>query len=154
MRLALEQAAAASAARPESASVPRAPADVPVGAIVLDAAGAVIGQGRNRREADLDPTAHAEIVAIRAAAAALRSWRLTGCTLVVTLEPCTMCAGALLAARLSRLVYGAGDSRAGAAGSVWDPLHDRRLGEQVEVIGGVLAGECAGLLRDFFEQRR
>ncbi|MGA3151889.1 MAG: nucleoside deaminase [Streptosporangiaceae bacterium] len=159
MRLALEQAGAASAAGAGAASAAAGPADVPVGdvpvgAVVLDPAGTVIGRGRNRREADRDPTAHAEIIALRAAAAALGSWRLTGCTLVVTLEPCTMCAGAVLAARLHRLVYGAADSRAGAAGSIWDPLHDRRLGEPVEVIGGVLAAECAAVLRDFFDQRR
>ena len=142
MRMAIEQATAAG------------DADVPVGAVVLDEAGAVIAGGRNRREADADPTAHAEIVAIRSAARALGSWRLAGCTLVVTLEPCTMCAGAVTAARLSRLVYGAADPRAGAAGSLWDVLHDRRLGPDVEVIGGVLAAECGGLLQDFFEQLR
>lgn len=142
MRMAIEQAAAAG------------DADVPVGAVVLDAAGTVIARARNRREADADPTAHAEIVAIRSAARALGNWRLAGCTLVVTLEPCTMCAGAVTAARLGRLVYGAADPRAGAAGSLWDVLHDRRLGPDVEVIGGVLAAECGGLLRDFFEQLR
>lgn len=128
--------------------------DVPVGAVVLDAAGAVIGTGRNQREADADPTAHAEIVALRAAGRAVGSWRLDGCCLVVTLEPCTMCAGAILAGRLARLVYGAPDPRAGAAGSVWDVLHDPRLGQPVEVRSGVLADECAELLRAFFEQRR
>jgi tRNA(adenine34) deaminase len=142
MRMAIEQAAAAG------------DADVPVGAVVLDAAGVVIAGGRNRREADADPTAHAEIVAIRDAARALGSWRLAGCTLVVTLEPCTMCAGAVTAARLSRLVYCAADPRAGAAGSLRDVLHDRGLGPDVEVIGGVLAAECGRLLRDFFEQLR
>src|SRR5712691_11983318 len=129
-------------------------ADVPVGAVVLDPAGAVIGRGRNRREADGDPTAHAEIVAIRAAARSLGGWRLAGCTLVVTLEPCTMCAGAVRAARLGRLVYGAADARAGAAGSLRDVLHDRGLGPDIEVIGGVLAAECAALLRAFFERLR
>jgi tRNA(adenine34) deaminase len=129
-------------------------ADVPVGAVVLDPAGAVIGRGRNSREADADPTAHAEVVAIRAAGRSVGSWRLADCTLVVTLEPCTMCAGALLAGRLSRLVYGAPDPRAGAAGSVWDVLHDPRLGEPVEVVGGVLADQCAELLRNFFGERR
>jgi tRNA(adenine34) deaminase len=142
MRMAIEQAAAAQGT------------DVPVGAVLLDAAGTVIASARNRREADADPTAHAEIVAIRGAARALGSWRLTGCSLVVTLEPCTMCAGAVIAARLGRLVYGAADPRAGAAGSLWDVLHDRRLGPDVEVIGGVLASECGALLRDFFEQLR
>jgi tRNA(adenine34) deaminase len=128
--------------------------DVPVGAVVLDPAGQVAGQGRNRREADGDPTAHAEIVALRAAARALGGWRLDGCTLVVTLEPCTMCAGAVLAARVSRLVYGAADERAGAAGSRWDLLHDRRLGPPVEVISGVLAADCAAPLREFFGKLR
>jgi tRNA(adenine34) deaminase len=150
MRLALEQAAgppAGLAGAPEGA-------DVPVGAIVLDDHGAVAGTGRNRREADSDPSAHAEVVALRAAARTLGGWRLAGCTLVVTLEPCTMCAGAVLAARIGRLVYGTADSRAGAAGSVWDVLHDRRLGGPVEVVGGVLAADCAALLREFFEPRR
>jgi tRNA(adenine34) deaminase len=124
--------------------------DVPVGAVVLDRQGSVAGRGRNRREADGDPTAHAEIVALRAAARALGGWRLDGCTLVVTLEPCAMCAGAVLAARITRLVYGAADDRAGAAGSRWDLLHDRRLGPPVEVISGVLAAECAAPLREFF----
>ena len=142
MRMAIGQATAAG------------DADVPVGAVVLDAVGTVIAGARNRREADADPTAHAEIVAIRSAARALGNWRLAGCTLVVTLEPCTMCAGAGTAARLGRLVYGAADPWAGAAGSLWDVLHDRRLGPDVEVIGGVLAAECGGLLRDFFEQLR
>ncbi len=141
MRQALAEAAAAGA-------------DVPVGAVVLAPSGDVVGRGRNQREADGDPTAHAELIAIRAAGRAIGSWRLTGCTLVVTLEPCTMCAGALLAGRLSRLVYGAHDPRAGAAGSVWDVLHDARLGEPVEVVSGVLADECADLLRKFFEERR
>lgn len=128
--------------------------DVPVGAVVLDGSGAIIGRGRNAREARADPVAHAEIVAIQAAGEQRRSWRLEDCTLVVTLEPCTMCAGALLAARIQRLVYGAADPRAGAAGSVWDVLHDPRLGAPVEVVGGVLADECAGMLRDFFGRRR
>jgi tRNA(adenine34) deaminase len=128
--------------------------DVPVGAVVLDAAGEIIGRGANRREAAADPTAHAEMVAIRSAGRAAGTWRLADCTLVVTLEPCTMCAGALLAGRLARLVFGAHDPRAGAAGSVWDVLHDPRLGEPVEVVSGVLAQECSALLRSFFEQRR
>jgi len=129
-------------------------ADVPVGAVVLDAAGTVIGRGHNQREADADPAAHAEILALRMAGNSREDWRLDDCTLVVTLEPCTMCAGALLAGRVARLVYGAADPRAGAAGSVWDVLHDPRLGPPVEVIGGVLAGPCAALLQDFFDQRR
>ena len=130
------------------------PDDVPVGAIVLDEAGAVITRARNRREADRDPTAHAEIVAIRQAAQSLASWRLTGLTLVVTLEPCTMCAGAVTAARLGRLVYGAEDPKAGAVGSLWDVLRDTRLNHRPEVIGGILAGDCGAALRDFFAARR
>jgi tRNA(adenine34) deaminase len=144
MELALAEARAAAAAS----------ADVPVGAVVLDPAGTVIGRGRNQRESDADPTAHAEVIALRAAGRARASWRLDDCTVVVTLEPCTMCAGAMLAGRLARLVYGARDERAGAAGSVWDVLHDPRLGPPVEVIGGVLAAKCAAVLQDFFEQRR
>jgi tRNA(adenine34) deaminase len=128
--------------------------DVPVGAVILDEAGTVIARARNRREIDRDPTAHAEIVAIRQAARAIGSWRLTGLTLVVTLEPCTMCAGAVTAARLARVVYGAEDPKAGAAGSLWDVLRDTRLNHRPEVIGGVLAGECGALLRDFFAARR
>lgn len=148
MRLALAEAAEAGlAAGP-------AEADVPVGAVILDEAGSVIARARNRREADRDPTAHAEIVAIRAAAAATGSWRLTGLTLVVTLEPCTMCAGAVTLARLDRLVYGAEDPKAGAVGSLWDVLRDRRLNHQPEVLGGVLATECGDLLREFFASRR
>jgi tRNA(adenine34) deaminase len=128
--------------------------DVPVGAVVLDAAGTIIARGHNLREAQPDPTAHAEIVALRAASTARGNWHLDDCTLVVTLEPCTMCAGAVLASRLPRLVYGAADPRAGAAGSVWDVLHDPRLGPPVEVLGGILAAECSALLQDFFGQRR
>jgi tRNA(adenine34) deaminase len=130
------------------------PDDVPVGAVVLDEAGAVLTRARNRREADRDPTAHAEIVAIRQAAQSLASWRLTGLTLVVTLEPCTMCAGAVTAARLGRLVYGAEDPKAGAVGSLWDVLRDTRLNHRPEVIGGVLAEDCGAVLRDFFAVRR
>jgi tRNA(adenine34) deaminase len=152
MRLAIAEAAVAAAAMADGRS-PSA-ADVPVGAVVLDGSGEVIASGRNLREADADPTAHAEIVALRAAGLARASWRLEDCTLVVTLEPCTMCAGALLAGRLARLVYGTADPRAGAAGSVWDVLADPRLGRPVEVVSGVLADECAALLRDFFGQRR
>jgi tRNA(adenine34) deaminase len=128
--------------------------DVPVGAVVLGPDGAIVGQGRNSCLAQSDPTAHAEIVAIRQAARAAGCWRLDGCTLVVTMEPCTMCAGAVLTARMRRLVYGAADARAGAAGSVWDVVRDRRLGPPVEVIGGILADQSAVLLRAFFERRR
>jgi tRNA(adenine34) deaminase len=150
MRRAIAEAAAAAATGPAAGSA----ADVPVGAVVLDSTGEVIATGSNRREADADPTAHAEIVALRAAGRARGSWHLDDCTLVVTLEPCTMCAGALLAGRVARLVYGTADQRAGAAGSVWDVLNDPRLGRPVEIVSGVLAGECAALLRDFFSERR
>ena len=128
--------------------------DVPVGAVILDEAGTILARARNRREADRDPTAHAEMVAIRQAARVLGSWRLTGLTLVVTLEPCTMCAGAVTLARLGRLVYGAEDPKAGAVGSLWDVLRDRRLNHRPEVIGGVLAEECGAVLREFFAARR
>ena len=128
--------------------------DVPVGAVVADASGTVIGTGRNTRERDHDPTGHAEIVAMREAAAALGEWRLEGCTLVVTLEPCTMCAGALVAARVQRLVFGAFDEKAGAVGSLWDVVRDRRLNHRPEVVSGVLADESAELLRDFFLTHR
>jgi tRNA(adenine34) deaminase len=143
-----------SAMREALAEAATAGPDVPVGAVVLDGAGAVIGRGANRRETLADPTGHAEVMALRAAGRAAGSWRLDDCTLVVTLEPCTMCAGAVLAGRLRRLVYGTPDLKAGAAGSVWDVLHDPRLGEPVEVIGGVLAAEGAALLREFFARRR
>jgi tRNA(adenine34) deaminase len=142
------------AMREAIAEAKAAGADVPVGAVVLDAGGSVIGRGRNQRERSADPTAHAEILALRAAGTSRGDWRLDGCTLVVTLEPCTMCAGALLAGRVSRLVYGTYDPRAGAAGSVWDVLHDPRLGPPVEVLTGVLSAECAAMLRGFFEERR
>ena len=128
--------------------------DVPVGAVVVDAAGTVIGTGRNTRERDADPTGHAEIVAMREAAADRGEWRLEGCTLVVTLEPCTMCAGALVAARVERLVFGAFDEKAGAVGSLWDVVRDRRLNHRPEVVSGVLADESATLLRDFFLTHR
>ena len=152
MRLALAEAAAAGegAAGPET----RRAEDVPVGAVILDEAGTVVARARNRREVDRDPTAHAEMLAIRQAAAALGSWRLTGLTPVVTLEPCTMCTGAVTVSRLARVVYGAEDPRAGAVGSLWDVLRDTRLNHRPEVIGGVLAAECGDLLRDFFATRR
>jgi tRNA(adenine34) deaminase len=128
--------------------------DVPIGAVVVDAEGAILGTGHNEREARGDPTAHAEVLALRAAASAVGQWRLTGCTLVVTLEPCTMCAGALVLARVDRLVYGAVDDKAGAVVSLWDVVRDRRLNHRPEVIGGVLAQECADLLLAFFGERR
>ncbi|MFS0705353.1 nucleoside deaminase [Cellulomonas sp. 179-A 9B4 NHS] len=128
--------------------------DVPVGAVVLGPDGAVVGRGRNGREADGDPTAHAEVVALRAAAATLGRWRLDDCTLVVTLEPCLMCAGATLLARVPRLVLGAWDPKAGACGSQWDVVRDRRTNHRVEVVAGVRADECAALLRTFFTHHR
>ena len=128
--------------------------EVPVGAVVLGPDGAVIGEGRNRREADHDPLAHAEVVALRAAASARGAWRLDDCTLVVTLEPCTMCAGAVLESRVGRLVFGAWDEKAGAVGSVLDVLRDRRRGATVEVVAGVLAEDCAAVLAAFFGSRR
>jgi tRNA(adenine34) deaminase len=143
MRAALEEAAAALATD-----------DVPVGAVVVDEQGRVVGRGRNRREGEGDPTAHAEVVAIREAAALRGEWRLDGCTLVVTLEPCTMCAGAIGLARLDRLVFGAFDDKAGAVGSLWDVLRDRRLNHRPEVVAGVLAEESAALLLDFFAVHR
>ncbi|MBI1378303.1 MAG: nucleoside deaminase [Frankiales bacterium] len=128
--------------------------EVPIGAVVLDATGAVIGVGRNEREASHDPTAHAEVVALRAAAAALGTWRLDGATLAVTLEPCPMCAGAAWLSRVARVVFGAWNEEYGAAGSLWDVLRDGRLNHRPEVVSGVLAPECAGLLSDFFARRR
>ena len=127
--------------------------DVPVGAVILDAAGEVIATGRNTKERDEDPLGHAEVMAIRAAAEKLGNWRLSDCTLVVTLEPCVMCAGAILAARIPTVVYGAWDEKAGAAGSVFDLLRDRRLNHQVEVISGVRAEECGQLLTEFFREK-
>jgi len=128
--------------------------DVPVGAVVLDPAGQVIGRGHNDRERRRDPTAHAEVLALRGAAVVLGSWRLEGCTLAVTLEPCTMCAGAAVLARIARVVYGAVDPKAGAAGSLRDVLRDRRLNHRPEVVGGVLAKECGELLIEFFAAHR
>jgi len=138
----------------DEARLALASGDVPVGALVLDADGTVVGRGHNLREATGDPTAHAEVLALRDAAARLGTWRLDGCTLVVTLEPCTMCAGAIVLARLPRLVLGAWDPKAGATGSVHDLVRDRRLNHQVEVVGGVLEEECGALLREFFAARR
>lgn len=135
------------------AEVAAAHDDVPIGAVVVHD-GQVIGRGHNRREADQDPTAHAEILALRGAAAALGTWRLGGCTLVVTLEPCAMCAGATVLARIDRLVFGADDPKAGAVGALWDIPRDPRLNHTVEVIRGVEADRCGALLRDFFAARR
>jgi tRNA(adenine34) deaminase len=129
-------------------------ADVPIGAVVIGPDGAVIGTGRNEREARHDPTAHAEVVAIREAAGLLGSWRLDGCTLVVTLEPCAMCAGAAVLARIPSVVFGAWDPKAGAAGSVFDILRERRLNHWVEVYPGVREDECGDVLRRFFEAHR
>ncbi|MGQ4431011.1 MULTISPECIES: tRNA adenosine(34) deaminase TadA [unclassified Streptomyces] len=143
MRLALDEAAAAARG-----------GDVPVGAVVLSPDGTtVLATGHNEREATGDPTAHAEVLAIRRAAALLGEWRLSGCTLVVTLEPCTMCAGALVQSRVDRVVYGARDEKAGAAGSLFDVVRDRRLNHRPEVIGDVLADDCALLLTEFFRDR-
>lgn len=142
MRLALDQARRALVL-----------GDAPVGAVVVNGSGALLGIGHNEREASGDPTAHAEVLALRRAASATGSWRLTGATLVVTLEPCTMCAGAVVLARVDRLVYGATDPKAGAVGSLWDVVRDRRLNHRPEVLGGVLAEESAELLRAFFGRK-
>ena len=138
------------------AEAERAPVtgDVPVGAVVVGPDGAVVATACNEREAAGDPTAHAEVLALRAAARARGQWRLDGCTLVVTLEPCTMCAGALVLARVDRVVYGAADPKAGAAGSLWDVVRDRRLNHRPEVVAGVLEPECGAVLRAFFADRR
>jgi len=128
--------------------------DVPVGAVILDPNGALIAMGVNRRELDHDPTAHAEVVAIRAAGERLDNWRLDGCTLVVTLEPCAMCAGAILQSRISRLVFGAWDEKGGAVGSVVDLIRDPRALSKVEVISGVLAERSSALLKEFFSDSR
>ena len=142
MRLAIDVARIA----PESG-------DIPVGAIVINEEGIVIGRGFNEREANNDPTAHAEIVAIRNAASRLQKSRLDGCTLIVTLEPCAMCAGAIAQSRISRVIYGAWDTKAGAVGSAWDVLRDPRSIFKVEVVAGVLERECAELLTDFFKEK-
>ncbi|RAG83016.1 nucleoside deaminase [Streptacidiphilus pinicola] len=143
MRLALAEAALAPAR-----------GDVPVGALVLGPDGAIIGRGHNEREAVGDPTAHAEVLAIREAADVIGEWRLSGCTLVVTLEPCTMCAGAIVLSRLDRVVYGAADPKAGAAGSLWDVIRDRRLNHRPEVVSDVLAEDCTAQLQAFFDGHR
>jgi len=128
--------------------------DVPVGAVVVDESGAVVASAANRREFAGDPTAHAEVLALREAASVRGSWRLDGLTVVVTLEPCVMCAGALVLSRVSRVVYGAADPKAGAVGSLWDLVRDRRLNHRPEVVSGVLAAECGQVLREWFETRR
>ncbi|WP_433023158.1 tRNA adenosine(34) deaminase TadA [Kribbella sp. CA-294648] len=138
----------------EEAELARGSADVPIGAVIVDAEARVIGRGHNEREATGDPTAHAEVLAIRRAAERVGEWRLTGCTLVVTLEPCTMCAGAIVLSRLDRLVFAAYDEKAGAVGSLWDVVRDRRLNHRPEVIGGVMADEAGARLRDFFTGHR
>ena len=128
--------------------------DVPVGAVVVNQSGEVIGRGKNEREKNNDPLAHAELLAIRDAAENLNSWRFDDATLVVTLEPCAMCAGAIAQSRFARVVFGAFDEKAGAAGSVWDLIRDPRLPNKIEVITGLLADESAELLKDFFIKRR
>src|SRR5690606_2548079 len=122
--------------------------------VVVGPDGAVVGEGNNAREADGDPTAHAEVLALRAAARTLGRWRLADCTLVVTLEPCPMCAGAIVLARVPRVIFGAWDPKAGASGSQWDVLRDRRVNHRPEVLGGVLEEECSEVLRKFFESQR
>ena len=128
--------------------------EVPVGCVLLDGQGQIIGRGYNRRQADADPTAHAEIIALKQAAAALRTWRLEACTAVVTLEPCPMCAGALVNGRVARLVYGCADPKAGAVRTLFRICDDPRLNHRLEIVGGVLAANCAELLQDFFRRRR
>jgi len=145
---------AAMTAALDEARAALATGDVPIGAVVLDAEGVVVATGRNVREADHDPTGHAEVVALRAAAAARGGWRLDGHTLVVTLEPCTMCAGAAVLSRVDRVVFGAWDDKAGAVGSLWDVVRDRRLNHRPEVVSGVLSAESAALLDDFFDSHR
>jgi tRNA(adenine34) deaminase len=128
--------------------------EVPIGAVVLDPSGVVIGEGRNQRERLADPTAHAEVLALREASAHIGSWRLDGCTLVVTLEPCPMCAGAVVLSRVDRLVFGAWNDEMGAVGTLWDIVRDRRINHRPEVVGQVRADECAALLREFFDRHR
>ncbi len=145
---------AAMAAALDVARLALAAGEVPIGAVVLDPSGTVISSAHNEREALHDPTAHAEVVALRRAGAALGAWQLSGCTLVVTVEPCTMCAGALVLARVARLVFGAWDPKAGAVGSLWDVVRDRRLNHRPEVVAGVRESECAQLVAGFFADRR
>ena len=138
----------------ELAAEAAADGDVPVGAVVVDVSGEVVGEGRNIRERDGDPTGHAEVLALRAAAEAKGEWRLEGCTLVVTLEPCPMCAGAVVLARVPRIVLGAWDPKMGACGSVWDVVRDRRSTHRAEVVGGVGESEATALLQGFFAAHR
>jgi tRNA(adenine34) deaminase len=138
----------------EQARLAEAKGDVPVGAVIVDAIGRILGRGHNQRAISADPTAHAEVLAIREAAVRRGTWRLDDLTLVVTLEPCTMCAGAIVLSRLARVVYGAADPKAGAVGSLWDVVRDRRLNHRPEVISGVLVDECGALLREWFTGRR
>jgi len=138
----------------EVAETATASGDVPVGAVIFNEEGLLVGVGHNLRERDHDPTAHAEIVAMREAANKNETWRLDGHTLVVTLEPCAMCAGAIAQSRMKTVVFGAWDEKAGAVGSVWDILRDPRAPHQVEVISGIMEAECAQLLKDFFKQQR
>jgi tRNA(adenine34) deaminase len=154
MRRALAVAAAGEVPGRVPGGALDAPDDVPVGAVVYGPDGAELAVGRNERELTGDPTAHAEILALRRAAAELGSWRLDGCSLVVTLEPCTMCAGALVLARVSTLVFGAWEPKTGAVGSLWDVVRDRRLNHRPEVYAGVLEADCAALLRAFFHSSR
>lgn len=129
-------------------------AEVPVGAVLLDSSGGVLAAAHNERENRHDPTAHAEMLALRRGGESLGTWQLTGCTLAVTLEPCTMCAGAIVLSRVERLVFGAWDAKAGAVGSLWDVVRDRRLNHRPQVVGGVLADECSAVLERFFASRR
>lgn len=142
MKIALEEAERAASS-----------GDVPVGAVLVRD-GVIIGRGQNRREVDNDPTAHAEVIAIREAAASLGTWRLTGSTMYVTIEPCPMCAGALVLARVERLVYGAADPKGGATGTLWNIVQDERLNHRLDVSGGVLESECRDVIRKFFRARR
>jgi tRNA(adenine34) deaminase len=145
---------AAMRASPSAARMAAANGEIPIGAVVIDSSGEVIARAHNGREALRDPTAHAEILAMRAAAAVRGSWRLDDCTLVVTLEPCPMCAGAVTMSRLSRLVFGAWNEEYGAAGSRWDLVRDRRLNHRAEVISGVMADECGAMVTEFMRSRR
>jgi len=154
MRRALQVASAPPADASAEAASAQPTGDVPVGAVVFDSDGVELASGRNERERVGDPTAHAEIIALRRAAMSRGEWRLDGCTLVVTLEPCTMCAGALVLARVATLVFGAWEPKTGAVGSLWDVVRDPRLNHRPQVYGGVLEAECGDLIRDFFVEKR